>query len=444
MPVFVREIPWRSPYAAFAPLDGVAGAHLLHGGDRRGDGWSIIVAAPADVVVLSNGDADGWLNEVERISKARRTHREGPSAPFASGLVGYVGYEALAGLEPTLDLPPSPYALPDAQFGVYDAAAVFSRDERRAFVTARSGAAGDKLESLLGSQELTTESVTEWGALSSNFTRDAYVAAVSDVIERIRNGDFFQANIAQTLGARSQAPFSPFALLRRLAGESDAFFAAMFQYTDGVIVSNSPERFFFLDAAGRITSEPIKGTRPRGRDSGEDNALAQGLLADPKDRAENVMIADLVRNDLSRICENHSIREEAICELMTLSRVHHLVSRIAGRLQEESGISDVFRALFPAGSITGAPKIEAMQTIGEKERYGRGPYCGAFGYIDDAGGADFAVAIRTMMIDAERREIAIPVGGGITLRSDPGAEYEETLVKASAALSALGLAVEGL
>ena len=444
MPVIVREIPWRSPYAAFAPLDGVAGAHLLHGGDRRGDGWSIIVAAPADVLVLSNGDADAWLNEVERISKARRTHRERPSAPFASGLVGYVGYEALAGLEPTLDLPPSPYALPDAQFGVYDAAAVFSRDERRAFVTARSGAAGDKLEALLGSQEPTTESVTEWGALSSNFTRDAYVAAVSDVIERIRNGDFFQANIAQTLRARSHEPFSPFALLRRLAGESDAFFAAMFQYTDGVIISNSPERFFSLDAAGRITSEPIKGTRPRRRDSGEDNALAQGLLADPKDRAENVMIADLVRNDLSRICESHSIREEAICELMTLSRVHHLVSRIAGRLQEGSGISDVFCALFPAGSITGAPKIEAMETIGEKERYGRGPYCGAFGYIDDAGGADFAVAIRTMMIDAERREIAIPVGGGITLRSDPGAEYEETLVKASAALSAFGLAVEDL
>lgn len=441
--MIIREIPWRGPYAAFAPLDGAPHAHLLHGGERRGDGWSVIVAAPSEVLTLSNGDVESWLDEIERVCKARRPEsRLLINAPFASGLVGYVGYEALAGLEPTLELPSSPYALPDAQCGVYDAAALFSRNDQRAFITARSKEASDRLESLLGAEEPAAAAMPECEGLTSNFCRDEYEAAIADVVERIRNGDFFQANIAQILRARSRAPFSPFALLRRIAGESDAFFAALFQYEEGAIVSNSPERFFSLDAGGRILSEPIKGTRPRGRDRQEDRVLAEELVADPKDRAENVMIADLMRNDLSRICENHSIREEAICELMTLSRVHHLVSRIAGRLREECSISDVFRALFPAGSITGAPKIEAMKTIGKIERQGRGPYCGTFGYIDDSGRADFAVAIRTMMIDPARSEISIPVGGGVTLRSSPEAEYHETIVKASAALSALGLTAE--
>ena len=441
--VIIREIPWRSPYAAFAPLDGVPHAHLLHGGERRGDGWSIIVAEPREVLTLSDGDAEGWLDEVARIGKARRSECRLPlDAPFASGMVGYVGYEALARLEPALSPPASPYALPDAQFGVYDAAALLSRHEQRVFISARSKDAANGLESVLGLDEPEPGMTPAFGDLASNFSSAAYEAAVADVIERIRNGDFFQANIAQTLRARSRASFSPLALLRRIAEESDAFFAALFQYEDGAIVSNSPERFFSLDAGGRVLSEPIKGTRPRGNDSPEDRTLADELLSDPKDRAENVMIADLVRNDLSRICENYSIREEAICELMSLSRVHHLVSRIAGRLREECYVGDVFRALFPAGSITGAPKIEAMKAIGEIERQGRGPYCGAFGYIDDSRRADFAVAIRTMIIDAARREISIPVGGGVTLRSNPAAEYQETLVKASAALAALGLSAE--
>ncbi len=441
--VIIREIPWRSPYAAFAPLDGAPHAHLLHGGERRGDGWSIIVAAPSEVLTLSGGDAEGWLNEIARMAKARRSECRLPlDAPFASGMVGYVGYEALATLEPTLCLPQSPYSMPNAQFGVYDGAALFSRHEQRAFISGRSKDAADTLQSVLGADEPQPPTLPRFSGLASNFSRVAYETAVADVIERIRNGDFFQTNIAQTFTAHADTPFSPFDLLRQVGAESDAFFAALFQYEEGAIVSNSPERFFSLDEQGRIFSEPIKGTRPRGMDKQEDRALADELLADPKDRAENVMIADLVRNDLSRICEDHSVREESICELMSLSRVHHLVSRIAGRLREECGVGDVFGALFPAGSITGAPKIEAMKTIGEIERKGRGPYCGAFGYIDDTGRADFAVAIRTMIVGAGRREVAIPVGGGVTLRSAPAAEHEETLLKASAALAALGLSAE--
>ncbi len=438
--MLVREIPWRSAYAAFAPLAGRPHAHLLHGGDDGRSAWSIIVARPSRVLSLQDpADAAAWIADLNAIvGERRRGAGVAAPGPFASGLVGYVGYEALASAEPTLALPKSPYRLPAACFGVYDATAVFDRQARRAFVAGRDDDASAALEESLGLEEPVAPALPVFGPVLSNFTRTAYEAAIADVIERIRAGDFFQANIAQTLTAEAHDPVSPFDLFRQIATSSDAFFSALLQFNQGGVVSNSPERFFRLDPDGAIVAEPIKGTRPRGRDGAEDRALAEALVADSKDRAENIMIADLMRNDLSQICEDHSIREEAICELLSLSRVHHMVSRISGRLRGDVPVGEVLLALFPSGSVTGAPKIEAMRAIGEIENRGRGPYCGAIGYVDDRGSADFTVAIRTLMLDANQRSLSIPVGGGITLRSDPSAEYEETLVKASAALSAIG------
>ena len=153
------------------------------------------------------------------------------------------------------------------------------------------------------------------------------------------------------------------------------------------------------------------------------------------------MIADLMRNDLSRICEDRSIREEAICELRSYANVHHLVSRIGGVLRRDVSVIDVFEALFPCGSITGAPKVAAMEAIARIEGVGRGPYCGAIGYMDDRGGADFSVAIRTMTTSSDRRAIVAPVGGGITLQSDPHKEYQETIDKSKDSLFALGVAL---
>jgi para-aminobenzoate synthetase component 1 len=444
--MIIREIPWRSPYAAFAPLAERADAHLLHGGDDGRSDWSIVVAGPRRNFSLKDPSRSvSWIAELNALVAERRHDCAADfPAPFLSGLVGYVGYEALASHEPSLDLPASPYALPAAQFGVYNAAALFNREERRAYVAGRDEKVASRLEGMLGRDEMPTRALPAFSSVSSNFSRPAYEAAVADVIERIRNGDFFQANIAQTLTMETATPFSPFAVFQNIATSSDAFFSALLQYKDGAVVSNSPERFFRLDADGTIVAEPVKGTRPRGRDEAEDRGLAAALLADPKDRAENIMIADLMRNDLSRICNDHSIREEAICELLSLTRVHHLVSRVSGRLRNNVMIGDVFRALFPSGSITGAPKIEAMRVIGAIERRGRGPYCGAIGYIDDRGVADFAVAIRTMMIDGGRRCLSIPVGGGVTLRSNAASEYDETMVKAAGALAAINRTTEDL
>lgn len=436
------EIDWRDPLAAFAPLAGEANAHLLHGGDRsRAAEWSIIAAFPTAVIRAEKNGANPFprLDDLLR-GRAYPRLDEMAELPFTSGALGFVGYEAARFSEDCLDLPPSPFRLPDTAFGIYDAAALFSRVKRKAYVAGRDEAVCRRLRDALGRDNLQAPSKPEFGALSSNFSEAAYRDAVAEAIENILDGDYYQANLSHQLTARAAQTLSPFDLFRRLAGVSDAFHGALLQYEEGAVLSNSPERFFRVEQGAyqnpRIIAEPIKGTRPRGRTPEEDRAFASDLLADPKDRAENIMIADLLRNDLSRICRDGTIREDAVCALMSLANVHHLVSRISGVLREGVSAADIFAALFPCGSITGAPKIEAMKAIARIEQIGRGPYCGAIGYMDDGGAMDFAVAIRTLIVEGEK--VTMPVGGGVTLRSEPQAEYEETIVKARGALAALG------
>lgn len=436
------EIDWREPLSAFAPLAGEVGAHLLHGGDRsHAAEWSIITAFPATVLTAEKGGANPFP-ELDELLGERFAERsdEASELPFVSGAVGFIGYEAARFCEPCLELPPAPFAFPDVALGLYDAAALFSRVKRRAYVVGRSDAACRRLRNALGVDRLPAPGAGQFGPLSSNFTEAEYREAVAAAIENILDGDFYQANLSHQLAVSALGDVSPFDLFRRLAEGSDAFHGAFLQYGNGAVLSNSPERFFRVEPAAygrrRIVAEPIKGTRPRGSDPEEDAKLANALLCDPKDRAENIMIADLLRNDLSRICRDGTISEDAVCALMTLANVHHLVSRISGVLRDDVSAADIFTALFPCGSITGAPKIEAMNAIARIEQTGRGPYCGAIGYIDDSGVMDFAVAIRTLMVENAR--VVMPVGGGVTLRSNPQDEYEETIVKARGALAALG------
>lgn len=435
------EIDWREPLRAFAPLAGECDAHMLHGGALSAAApWSIIAAFPEAMV--SADDSDPFRALDEHLQERRAPVKDELAAlPFVSGAVGFVGYEAARFFEPSLRLPAAPFPFPDVCFGLYDAAALFSRTRREAFIAGRSEAACRRLRDALGVDPLPPSNAPDFSGLLSNFTKEKYEDAVAEAIESILDGDFYQVNLTHQLAAIAAKPVAPFDLFRLLTAQSDAGHGALLQYGSGAIVSNSPERFFKIEPGAygrrRIVSEPIKGTRRRGSTPAEDAALAQALCADPKDRAENTMIADLLRNDLSRICEDGTLREEAICELMSLANVHHLVSRISGIVKPETPLSGIFAALFPCGSITGAPKIEAMKTIARMEAVGRGPYCGAIGYADDRGLADFSVAIRTLMIEGAR--ITLPVGGGVTLRSTPQAEYEETIVKAQGALVPLGI-----
>ena len=262
--------------------------------------------------------------------------------------------------------------------------------------------------------------------IQSTFPAAGYREAVRRVVEYIRAGDIFQANLSQ----RFSAPFEahPWALYRALRAGSPAPFSAYLQHDDHAVVSHSPERFLRLDRAGWVETRPIKGTRPRGRSLATDHELVDALLKSEKDRAEHVMIVDLLRNDLSRVSSPGTIRCDELMALESYPSVHHLVSTVTGHLAPGQGAADLIRATFPGGSITGAPKLRAMEIITELEPTARGVYCGAIGIWREDDALDLSIAIRTALVrDAQ---VSWSAGGGIVADSDPEAEYQETLDKA--------------
>jgi para-aminobenzoate synthetase component 1 len=269
--------------------------------------------------------------------------------------------------------------------------------------------------------------------LRSTFSREGYLAAVGRVRDYIRAGDIFQANLSQRFDAPLQE--QPWEFYRRLRDASAAPCAAFLDLPHGPILSVSPERFLRVNERGQVETRPIKGTRPRGATPAEDIRLAEALRASAKDQAENLMIVDLMRNDLSRVCAPGSVRVAALSAVEHYPTVHHLVSTIVGTLEEGKSPFDLLRAAFPAGSITGAPKLRAMEILAELEPCARKVYCGSIGYISRTGAMDTNVAIRTAVVSGGR--LYFSAGGGIVLDSDPEMEYEETLHKARGFVDAL-------
>ena len=268
--------------------------------------------------------------------------------------------------------------------------------------------------------------------LTSDFSRERYLRAVARAIEYIYAGDVFQVNLSQRL--LYPLDESPLELYARLRNRNPAPFAGYLAGQDWAIVSASPERFVCV-ADGEVESRPIKGTRRRGSGPEADLYTRDELRESEKDQAENVMIVDLLRNDLSRVCAPGSIRVPALCAVETYETVQHLVSEIRGRLSPGWDAWDLFRAVFPGGSITGAPKVRAMEIIAELEPTARGPYCGSLFYAGFDGRVDSSILIRTFT--CRRGWIQGPVGGGIVAQSGPEAEYLETLHKAEGMLRAL-------
>jgi len=277
--------------------------------------------------------------------------------------------------------------------------------------------------------------------ITSNFSKGEYLAAVEAIKEEIRRGNTYQTNLTQQLTVSQSAPILTQGVFARLRRLQPAPFAAYIKRKDSTVISASPERFFKVQ--GRtIEASPIKGTRPRGRDQAEDDKLKRELLDSGKDRAENTMIVDLLRNDLGRVCEFGSVNVRELCSLQELPSLFHMVSTITGELRNEVKPSDIIRALFPCGSITGAPKMSTMKIIQQIEKIARGLSMGAIGlYIPDEkfglpGTLDLSVAIRTMVVrDATA---TFNVGGGIVIDSDPEKEYQESLLKAESLLDSLG------
>lgn len=364
--------------------------------------------------------------------------------PFQGGAIGFFGYEMGRLLE-RLPEPALPVvgAVPDADLGFYDVVVAFDHATRRAWLVSsgrpeegrrRTERAEERAARFAARLEAETPDAAAGrapalarDAWASNFDRQAYEAAVARVVEYVLDGDVFQANLAQRFAADLPAGYDPWAFYLKLRRRNAATFCAYLEHDGLAVASSSPERFLRVES-GHVETRPIKGTAPRAADPAEDARRAEALLASEKDRAENLMIVDLLRNDLSRTCRPHSVKTPALAELETYAGVHHLVSVVTGELMEKHTALDLLLGAFPGGSITGAPKPRAMEIITELEREARGVYCGAIGCLGFDGFMDTNIAIRTVTFQNGRA--SFHAGGGITALSEPAAEYQETLDKA--------------
>ena len=428
--------------------------------------YSFLTADPFDYFELPADGSDGLGQLAQRVD-GMDAARVPDLPPFQGGAAGLFSYD----LGRSLEQVPRPrfdeFAAPAMAIGLYDVVLAFDHVDGRAWIVSqglpevetvpRRARAADRLEQMnawlnrpardAAGQHVWRQSSLESVAadqlapdfpvsgppgLTSNFTAEGYHQAIRRAIEYIRAGDIFQVNLTQRL--LYPAHDDSVALYLRLRQRNPATFASFFDLGDFQIVSASPERFLrVLD--GQIEARPIKGTRARTAWPEADLFVGDDLRQSEKDRAENVMIVDLLRNDISRVAKPDSVRVTQLCELEAYQYVHHLVSAVVGQLADNCTPSDVVRAAFPGGSITGAPKIRAMQIIAELEPTARGPYCGSLGYLGFDGSLDLSILIRT--ITAGRGWWQLPVGGGIVSQSVPRREYEETWHKAEGLVRAL-------
>ncbi len=441
------ELAWCDPVDVFAPLADRAWSRLLHSPDGAHDArWSLIVTDPAHCLV---GQGDGCTLDGKAVSSpfdvwaslCRARWSPDVDGPFRTGAVGFVGYEAAKWADAAAPRATSPGTLPWLEIGFYDAALVFDRRARTVHLHTRGSALGNATlvaahRRALRHPENRPHKNILGSPLLSDASAEVFSATVARAIDRILSGDFFQTNVTRMLSADLAAGVHPYDVFGSMLALDAAPMAAFVASESGWAASISPERFFRVtpvDGQLTICAFPVKGTAPRSNDPVEDAARATALLGSEKDRAENVMIVDLLRNDLSRVCADHSVDTPTLCALRSYASVHHLESRVQGTLRSKLNAVDALRATFPCGSITGAPKVEAMRFIAAVEGRGRGLYTGAIGYIDDGGAADFSVAIRTAEFCKRPTGIQVlyGVGGGITALSDPNAEYIETCDKAA-------------
>lgn len=431
--------PWREPVWALAPFrDEAYACALVTGGAGR---WSYLLRAPDATLALSEKDpADPFAALTELVGPRQPSHPEGP--PFQGGVVGLGAYELGDRVE-GLGLARTDW--PDLTCAHYPSLLAFDHHVRQVVAVGRgeteAKAKARAADALTWLDATTPDSVEPVGPLCTDLIAsdaNAYEAAVAQVVERILSGEIFQANIARAWTGRLAAGVDPFDLFVRLRQQSPAPFSAYWRLPGRALVSNSPERFLKLDPSGAIQTQPIKGTRPRGRDAAEDRALAAELLASDKDRAENLMIVDLMRNDLARVAPPGSVRAPTLFAVESFANVHHLVSTVTARLAPGRGVADLLRASFPPGSITGAPKVQAMKVIAQLESP-RGPYCGSLFWAGVDGAFDSSVLIRTVALveDGQGWRLEARAGAGIVADSDPRGERRETEAKIAALKMAL-------
>jgi len=419
--------------------------------------YSFLAADPWDVLRCKGGAEDPFATLAERMARHPLAGHEG-LPPFQGGAAGYLGYDLCHFLERLPAARRDDLGLPDLCLGLYDWTLAWDHAEARCWLFSTGLPAGGEARRTRAAERAAwvrrrlagppverrrprrpealpgapTWPVADLHGVASTFARQAFLDAVARAREYVLAGDIFQVNLSQRL--ESAVADHPFDLYLRLRDRNAAPFAAYFDCGGAALVSASPERFLRL-AGDAVETRPIKGTSARGVNPRHDAALGEALSESEKDRAENVMIVDLLRNDLSKVCRDGTVEVPELCRIERYATVHHLVSTVVGRLRDGLGPVDLLRATWPGGSITGAPKVRAMEIIAELEPTRRGPYTGSLGYLTFSGAMDTSIAIRTFVVKPGRAWFQ--VGAGIVADSDPEREHEETLQKARGLVAAL-------
>lgn len=422
-------------------------------------GRRVSIAKPGEDSPTTFSSDDPFQDLEKLLGRYRSIHS--PGLPrFLGGAVGYAGYDSARYSENLPNVPPDDRGLPDLAFNFYDRMVVFDHLRKTILVVAQ--ARRNDAENAKAAYDRAAGQIDEWvdrlsrpipeppladidldGPLTlrprSNFTREAYEEVVRRCQEYIKAGDIFQVVPSQRFEVRTAA--EPFDLYRALRVVNPSPFLFLLDFDDHALVGSSPEILVRVEE-GTVTIRPIAGTRRRGKDESEDRALAEELLADPKERAEHIMLVDLGRNDVGRVADRSSVALTELMKVEYYSHVMHITSNVNGRLAPGKTAFDALRAGLPAGTVSGAPKVRAMQIIDEMEPQKRGPYAGAVGYIDYTGNMDTCIALRTLVI---RDGVAhVQAGGGVVYDSVPALEYDETVNKARALLKAVEIAEKQL
>lgn len=448
----VRPLSWKPPLQALACLghdEGCLG--FIGGGAHALARWSYVMARPVRTHVWHRSmGGDPFAGLQEALSAPDMTPHP-DLGPFQGGWAGLLGYELGHAFEalPETGSAAWPDTWPDVWLGLYDTLAVFDAESQQAWVLSWGLTQASQLDHALAEQRAQSlanliesaqplkpravEAPTTL-ALHPMQSRAEVEVQIARAIDYIRAGDIFQANISARFSGQLEHGDTPFDLFSRLMGRHPSPFAAYLSLGEKIVASHSPERFISRSSSGLLETRPIKGTATRHKDPIQDARNAQTLLGSEKDRAENLMIVDLMRNDIARVCEAGSVKVPRLCDLESFSTVHHLVSEVRGQQKPGLGFFDALRSCFPPGSITGAPKVRAMEIISELEDEPRGPWCGSMIRVGFDGAADSNVLIRTAACQKwdDRWHIDARAGAGIVADSEPSQEYEEILVKARA------------
>ena len=425
-------LPERYPYL----LESSAGGPL--------DRYSLLLRTTGDTLELhadgrlvGPGEGDAFLDRMEGWYRSEAIE-ETPlkDTPFIGGWFLYLGYELAGEIEPSLDLPPARDGLPVALAARCDGAVLVRHGapESAALVAECPEVLDSMTSELFGIDHDVTASLTVLDELSAE-PAEIFRAQVRTIKEYLLAGDVFQVNLSRGWQGHISPGVDPVRMYRALRTANPSPFGGFMLHGDHALLSSSPERLVEVDGRS-VQTRPIAGTHPRAADRDQDEALSRRMLAHPKEQAEHIMLIDLERNDLGRVCEPGSVEVDELMVLESYAHVHHIVSNVRGTLRPDVSPIGVIRAVFPGGTITGCPKVRCMEIIAELEGQGRGFYTGSMGYLDRRGRMDLNILIRSMLVGPE--SLSFRTGAGIVADSDPGLEVSETVHKARGLLAALG------